>query len=39
MNRTSIPQRIILMTLATLASTTTFALLVLAPLATNGGLA
>ena len=39
MNRTSIAQRIVLITLATIASTGTFALLVLAPMATGGGLA
>lgn len=39
MNRSSIAQRIVLITLATLASTSTFALLVLAPMATGGGLA
>ena len=39
MNRTSIAQRLVLITLATLASTTTFALMVLAPMAIGGGLA
>jgi len=38
MNRISITQRLVLITLATLASTTTFALMVLAPMATGGGL-
>lgn len=38
MNRKSIAQRIVLITLATLASTSTFALMVLAPMATGGGL-
>ena len=36
--RTSIAQRLVLITLATLASTSTFALMVLAPIATGGGL-
>ena len=39
MNRTSIAERLVLITLATLASTTTFALMVLAPMAIGGGLA
>ena len=38
MTRTSIAQRVVLITLATLASTGTFALMVLAPMATGGGL-
>ena len=39
MNRTSIAERLVLITLATLASTTTFTLMVLAPMAIGGGLA
>ena len=39
MNRISILQRIVLITLASFASTSTLALLVLAPMATSGGLA
>lgn len=38
-NRTSFTQRVVLITLATFASTSTFALMVLAPMAANGGLA
>jgi len=39
MNRTSLTQRLVLLTLAAFASTSTFALMVLLPLGTNGGLA
>jgi hypothetical protein len=39
MNRNSLKQRLVLITLAALASTCTFALMVLAPLAAGGGLA
>ncbi len=38
MNRKSIAQRIVLLMLATLASTSTFAVMVLAPMATAGGI-
>ena len=39
MNRKSVTERIALITLAALASTSTFALMVLAPMASSGGLA
>ncbi len=39
MHRNSLKQRLVLMTLAALASTSTFASMVLAPLASYGGLA
>lgn len=39
MHRNSLKQRLVLITLAVLASTSTFALLVLAPMAASGGLA
>ncbi len=39
MNRKSVLQRIVMMTLAAFASTSTFALMVLAPMAASGGLA
>jgi hypothetical protein len=39
MDRNSLKQRLVLMTLAALASTSTFALMVLAPMAASGGLA
>ena len=38
MNRNSLMQRLVLMTLAALASTTTFGLMVLAPMAVSGSL-
>lgn len=39
MDRNSLKQRLVLITLAALASTSTFALMVLAPMAASGGLA
>lgn len=39
MNRKSVTERIVLITLAAFASTGTFAVMVLGPLATSGGLA
>lgn len=39
MNRKSLTERIVLITLAAFASTSTFALTVLAPMAASGGLA
>jgi hypothetical protein len=39
MNHKSLTQRLVLITLAALASTSTFALMVLAPMAASGGLA
>ena len=39
MDRNSLKQRFVLITLAAFASTSTFALMVLAPMAVNGGLA
>lgn len=39
MNRKSLTERIVLMMLAAFASTSTFALLVLGPMAASGGLA
>ena len=39
MNRTTLTQRLVLITLAAFASTSTFALMVLAPMATSGRLA
>ena len=39
MNRTSFTHRLVLMALAALASTSTFALMVLTPMAVSGGLA
>ena len=39
MDRNSLKQRLVLITLAALASTSTFALMVLAPMAASGGFA
>ena len=39
MDRSSLKQRLVLLTLAALASSSTFALMVLAPMAASGGLA
>ena len=38
MNSKSITQRLVLMTLAVVASTSTFSLMILAPIAASGGL-
>ena len=38
MNSKSLTQRLVLMTLAAVASTSTFALMILAPIAASGGL-
>lgn len=39
MNRKSVTERLVLMALAAFASTSTFAVMVLGPMATSGGLA